>query len=207
MVRIPSNQLVIFIIWKMIIVVQRGKFLPNLGFGLMRVINRQSSAGEIKTSSSFVAGDADKPERMLVEMEASRDSSELHVDDLLPPGGLLSPDMMQHAALPLHWTKKIQKHSHPLSNRCFLWNGSWQSFRQHKTTRWTVVLEPGATSFDLVYKQNTLVACMHAKKGKHKSVYGLPKRGILVICIMVMTQAPDRLMISLVSLCFCHGMF
>lgn len=86
----------------MIIVVQHGKYLPNLGFGLMTVINRQSLAGEIKTSSIFVAGDANKPERMLVEMEASRDSSELHVDDLLPPGGLLSPDMRQHAALPLH---------------------------------------------------------------------------------------------------------
>lgn len=80
---------------------QHGEFLPNLGFGLMTVINRQSLAGEIKTSI-FVAGDADKPERMLGEMEASRDSSELHVDDLLPPGGPLSPDMMQHAALPLH---------------------------------------------------------------------------------------------------------
>lgn len=33
-----------------------------------------------------------------------------------------------------------------------------------------LVLQPGVTSFDLVYKQNTLVACMQ-KKGKHKSVY------------------------------------
>lgn len=86
---------------------QHGKFLPN--FGMMTVMNRQSLAGEIIASSIFVGGDTYKPERMLVETEASRDCSELHVDDLLPPGGLLCPNMMQHAALPLHGPKNTQK--------------------------------------------------------------------------------------------------
>lgn len=72
---------------------------------MMTVINRQSLAGEIITSSIFVGGDTDKPERMLVETEASHDCSELHVDDLLPPGS----DMMKHAAFPLHGPKNTQK--------------------------------------------------------------------------------------------------
>lgn len=76
---------------------------------MMTVINRQSLAGEIIPSSIFFGGNTDKPEPTLVETEASRDCSELHVDDLLPPGGLLCPDMMQHAAFPLHGPKNTQK--------------------------------------------------------------------------------------------------
>lgn len=38
---------------------------------------------------------------MLVRTQASWDYSELHVDDLLPPGSLLCPNTKQHAAPPL----------------------------------------------------------------------------------------------------------
>lgn len=36
---------------------------PTLSFGIMTVVNGQSLAGEIKTSSIFVSGDTDKPEQ------------------------------------------------------------------------------------------------------------------------------------------------